>query len=317
SFALIQFRLGNGEWVTKTVRVIGIDPKSRAALGGFKEYLLDPENQKDPSFKLSPAAQARYDRAVKRFEDEIRWERQRAQVEDPLPVVAPLPTPDSKPPQPPGIILGHALASYRKKGANADGSAKDVYMLEPGDSVVAITYKGARNLKPGPPQKYIVCDYFKSGMSEYDANLVFVSLDQLQEIRGMKNRVNSIQIKLKNYDDAPEVLRVLQEMFPGPYYQVETWEEKQSTLLAAIQIEKGILNVLLFLIIGVAGFGILAIFTMIVAEKTRDIGILKALGASNAGVAKIFLGYGLLLGVLGAGLGTLLGLTLTDNINGI
>ena len=55
------------------------------------------------------------------------------------------------------------------------------------------------------------------------------------------------------------------------------------------------------MIVGVAGFGILAIFSMIVAEKTRDIGILKSLGASNGGVMKIFLGYGLLLGVVGAG----------------
>ena len=61
------------------------------------------------------------------------------------------------------------------------------------------------------------------------------------------------------------------------------------------------------MIIAVAGFGILAIFTMIVVEKTRDIGILKALGASNWGVLKIFLGYGLLLGIVGAGLGTALG----------
>jgi lipoprotein-releasing system permease protein len=71
----------------------------------------------------------------------------------------------------------------------------------------------------------------------------------------------------------------------------------------------------LFLIIGVAGFGILSIFTMIVAEKTRDIGILKALGASNGGVMKIFLGYGLLLGVIGTLCGTGLGVWLTENIN--
>ena len=87
--------------------------------------------------------------------------------------------------------------------------------------------------------------------------------------------------------------------------------------MAAINIEKGILNVLLFLIIAVAGFGILAIFSMIVTEKTRDIGILKALGASNGGVMKIFLSYGLLLGVVGAGLGTILGVTLTQNINAV
>ena len=96
---------------------------------------------------------------------------------------------------------------------------------------------------------------------------------------------------------------------------METWEDKQGPLLAAISVERGILNVLLFLIVGVAGFGILAIFTMIVVEKTRDIGILKALGASNGGVMKIFLGYGLLLGVVGACLGTIMGLLLTDNIN--
>src|SRR5262249_30240619 len=88
-------------------------------------------------------------------------------------------------------------------------------------------------------------------------------------------------------------------------------------LLGAISVERGILNLLLFLIIAVAGFGILAIFAMIVVEKTRDIGILKALGASNAGVLNIFLGYGLLLGVVGAGLGTGLGLTITIYINEI
>ena len=64
-----------------------------------------------------------------------------------------------------------------------------------------------------------------------------------------------------------------------------------------------------------AGFGILAIFSMIVAEKTRDIGILKALGASNGGVMKIFLGYGLLLGVVGAVLGSGIGIWLTTYIN--
>ena len=67
------------------------------------------------------------------------------------------------------------------------------------------------------------------------------------------------------------------------YFLVSTWEQKQGPLLAAVAIEQSILNILLFFIIAVAGFGILAIFSMIVVEKTRDIGVLKALGASTVG----------------------------------
>jgi lipoprotein-releasing system permease protein len=133
----------------------------------------------------------------------------------------------------------------------------------------------------------------------------------------MEGRVTSIQIRLKDeYRDKKAVVERLKSMF-GNSLQVLTWEDKQGPLLAAISIEKGILNILLFLIIAVAGFGILAIFSMIVVEKTRDIGIMKALGASNGGVLTIFLGYGLLLGVVGAGLGTLLGLEITIHINEI
>ena len=81
--------------------------------------------------------------------------------------------------------------------------------------------------------------------------------------------------------------------------------------------ETAILNVLLFLIIAVAGFGILAIFFMIVVEKTRDIGILKSLGASSRGVMGIFLGYGLSLGLVGSGVGMVLGLLFVHYINEI
>jgi lipoprotein-releasing system permease protein len=132
----------------------------------------------------------------------------------------------------------------------------------------------------------------------------------------MEDRATHIHIMLKDYSDSKAVVKALSQIFPKDAgYQVQTWEEMQGPLLAAISIEKGILNVLLFLIIGVAGFGILAIFAMIVVEKTRDIGILKALGASNSGVMRIFLGYGLLLGLVGAALGTAFGLVFTWHIN--
>ena len=98
---------------------------------------------------------------------------------------------------------------------------------------------------------------------------------------------------------------------------IHTWRDKQGALLAAVQMETAILNVLLFMIIAVAGFGILAIFFMIVVEKTRDIGILKSLGASGHGVMGIFLTYGLSLGLVGSGVGMIIGLLIVRYINAI
>ena len=101
------------------------------------------------------------------------------------------------------------------------------------------------------------------------------------------------------------------------HFLVRTWEQEQGPLLQAVEVEAAILNVLLFLIIAVAGFGILAIFYMIVVEKTRDIGVLKALGASSTGVMSIFLSYGLGLGIVGSGVGVGLGLLFVRYINEI
>ena len=100
-------------------------------------------------------------------------------------------------------------------------------------------------------------------------------------------------------------------------FKISTWRDKEGALLAAVQMETAVLNVLLFLIIAVAGFGILAIFFMIVVEKTRDIGILKSLGATGRGIMGIFLGYGLSLGIVGAASGWCMGLLFVRYINEI
>ena len=316
-FAMLQFRF-RGQVQTRQVHLIGIDPAGRARVGGFAEHLLRQKGDPEPSFDLA-VARKRHPQAY----------RNDAQRPPDLPAAAqPLPQPQGpgEPPLDPtpasvkipeGIIVGHAIASFRYKKSAAPGApVVDCYLLQPGDDVI-VTTVGGQKLMP-VYDRFVLADYFKSEMSEYDSSYVFVPLEHLQRLRTMEDRVTSIQIKLKDYRDAKTVVRELQAMFPNELgYQVATWEDKQGPLLAAIAVERGILNVLLFLIIGVAGFGILAIFAMIVVEKTRDIGILKALGASNGGVMKIFLGYGLLLGLVGAGLGTALGLAITAHINRI
>ena len=133
---------------------------------------------------------------------------------------------------------------------------------------------------------------------------------KLQELRGMIDpttgvgKFTSIQIKLKPGVDADAVRDKLAGCVRRrSCTRVSTWQDKQGRCWPAVQMETAVLNVLLFLIIAVAGFGILAIFFMIVVEKTRDIGILKSLGASGRGIMGIFLGYGLCLGIVGAGVG--------------
>jgi lipoprotein-releasing system permease protein len=309
-FAMLQFDYWDGrqrETITRPVHLIGIDPTTHGQVGGFDGY-LQHKNGPTPSFQPSDEALWRY-----------HLYHPPLIVPPPEPTEPGTPPPPDPPPSTPklprGAIVGYAIASFRAKSNDPQEPVKDVFLLQPGDSVRLLT-ASAQKMAP-VYDHFIVCDYFKSEMSEYDSNYVFVPLDYLQHLRTMEKRVTSIQIKLKDYARAREVKEELQRLFPEPRYQVQTWEDKQGPLLAAISIEKGILNVLLFMIVGVAGFGILAIFTMIVVEKTRDIGVLKALGASNVGVMSIFLGYGLLLGTVGAVLGTVLGVAITENLNDI
>ncbi len=303
---------GERQKVTRPIHLIGIDPKGRAAIGGFAEHLVDPERRKNPSFDLSREARAWFE-----------WS-------NPLPPTLPPPLPEGWPPgvpppeappeaprDPKGAIIGFALASFKDKDPKT-GKLADQYVLHPGDTVNILTVGAGRNEIEPVYSPFVIAGYIKTEMAEYDSNYVFVPLDYLQTIRGTPGRSTQIQIKLKDYSQAQFVVEELKKVFPDHYtFQVVTWEQKQGALLAAIDIERGILNLLLFLIIGVAGFSILAIFSMIVVEKTRDIGILKSLGASSQGVMSIFLGYGLMLGLVGSLLGTALGIAITHYINEI
>ena len=215
-----------------------------------------------------------------------------------------------------GIVLGMGICGFR----SPDGV--DHFLGLPGDDV-----KVSFLLAVTPPKivskECTVVDFYESKMSEYDSNFAFVPLRALQEARGMVDpqtgiaKFTTIQIKLKPGANLEAVRDKIQDAFPAQLYQVSTWRDEQGPLLAAVQMETAVLNVLLFMIIAVAGFGILAIFYMIVVEKTRDIGILKSLGASGLGVMEIFLAYGLSLGMVGAGVGTIMGLLFVSNINEI
>ncbi len=353
--AMLSFRYG-GNWVTRQVQLIGIDEATQGRVSDFGHYLQHPQNRRDLSFKLreggydtldhqaGPEAKPRRQMAdagwkhrrrvarIEKFERELfPPEEKPAGQESPAASASadPFATARSANPaqseaaefdpskqQHAGLVLGIALSSFR----NREG--QEGFLVLPGDDV-KLTFPTAGTPPKAISDTFTIVDLYESKMSEYDSSFVFVPIRKLQELRGMIDPssgiglVSSIQIKLKPGADGLAVRDKLRQAFSPQLYGVQTWRDKQGALLAAVQMETAILNVLLFLIIAVAGFGILAIFYMIVVEKTRDIGILKALGASGRGVMSIFLGYGLSLGLVGSGVGMILGLLFVRYINEI
>ena len=305
---LMKFRVGGG-WITKEVRIMGIQPEDRARLGDFAEFLFDDQGKPiPPSFHVSDKLRARSPAGQMLAEtaaDDPFAEILKAEAIEQVPVE--------------GAIVGYAMATHRRPGATKD----DIIM--PGGTKVNLIFPVA-GTKPAPgADSFAAVGYFKSGMSEYDSSFVFVPLERLQKVRLLldtngRGAVNQIQIKAKDGVDLDRLAAKLGTALDGMrpmYFRVSTWEQMQGPLLAAVAVEQSILNILLFFIIAVAGFGILAIFSMIVVEKTRDIGVLKALGASTSGVRGIFLGYGLLLGAVGSGVGMAGGLIFVRYINDI
>ena len=221
-----------------------------------------------------------------------------------------------------GIVLGIAISSVRQR--NREGKVQDFFLARPGDDVL-ITFPTAGQPPKPVSDSFTIVDLYESKMSEYDSTFAFVPLRKMQELRGMVDplsgvaSVTSIQMKLRPGADLNAARDKLRARFPVEEfaYRIETWRDMQGPLLAAVKMETMILNILLFLIIAVAGFGILATFFMIVVEKTKDVGVLKSLGAPSGGVMSIFLSYGLSLGIVGSGAGVVIGLLFVVNINRI
>ncbi len=308
---ILHFRYPNGQVITRPVQLIGVKPLDRAKTGDFAEFLFDDRGQRiKPSFEVTKELKMQSPRAEILKElgdndmDKLMAQEIKSQIDEDLP--------DH------GTILGYALATW-----HPGHGKEDVFLAPPGTKVGLLFPRAGQFKSEGGFATFTVVGFFKSGMSEYDSTHVYVPLERLQDQRLLRDvhgrgAVNQIQIKVKPGVDldqlAEKVQDALNELQPT-FFRVETWEKKQGPLLGAVAVEQSILNILLFFIIAVAGFGILAIFSMIVVEKTRDIGVMKALGASTAGVRGIFLGYGLLLGAVGSGVGMAGGLLFVRYIN--
>ena len=185
-----------------------------------------------------------------------------------------------------GIIIGSELASRLK--------------LKLGKTVSLVSQSDTKG------EKFRVIAIFTSGMYEYDMNLVYLDIKKAQELFAAPDMASGISIKA---DDALNVLKIKSELKNrlGSEFTVRTWMDMNKNLIVALKLEKTVMFLILTLIVIVACLNIASALIMTVLEKTKDIGILKAIGASNDNIMAIFAIEGALIGSLGTTLGTLLG----------
>lgn len=200
----------------------------------------------------------------------------------------------------PGILVGDKLASQMN--------------LLPGDVVTVIA---AENIKTGPLgdlqptiREFEVTGTFSTGMYDYDSQNLYAAMAAVQEMLGLDaSTVSGLAVNVSDPWRAEEVATAIEEALGFPYY-AQTWIDLNATLFSALKLEKLALFVILSLIVLVAAFNIVSTLVMVVRDKTKEIGILKSMGLTDARVLRVFLLQGLAIGVIGTALGTAGGLTL-------
>ncbi|UCF02263.1 MAG: lipoprotein-releasing ABC transporter permease subunit, partial [Deltaproteobacteria bacterium] len=198
----------------------------------------------------------------------------------------------------PGIILGNELA--RNIGAAR------------GEPVTVISPLGRLTPFGRVPrsQTFRVAGIFDSGMYEYDSTIAYVSLWAAQRFLGIGDRVTGIEVRVDEIYEADRVARAIGEALDGYPYWSRDWMRMNKNLFSALKLEKIVMFIILTLIILVAAFNIVGTLIMVVIEKTRDIAILKSMGATRRSIMKIFMIEGAVIGLVGTLLGLLGGYTL-------
>jgi lipoprotein-releasing system permease protein len=198
-----------------------------------------------------------------------------------------------------GILIGSRLANRLS-----------VY---PGDVVTLVPVTQAKvnaALGVAVPRfwRFEVSGLFDTGMFQYDNQFVVVRLDVAQKFTGLGSAVSGLAVRVTDPDLAPAVGQALEKRLGYPYRTLD-WQTQNASLFSALQLEKLAMGLIIFFIMVVAAFNIVGTLTMVVADKTREIGILRAMGLTSPAVARVFLLQGAVIGAVGTGVGLAVGLT--------
>ncbi|MDD8018351.1 MAG: ABC transporter permease [Bacteroidota bacterium] len=194
------------------------------------------------------------------------------------------------------LILGFNLADKMSVGVD--------------DTVYLISSAGIQgslvNLVAPPIYSYRISGVYESNNKDYDGLYGFTSLASGQKLFAMDSSIHGIDVRLTTIDNVESFASDLRQKFGEKFY-IQTWFDLHKDLYSVMIVERWTAFIILALIIAVASFNLLGSLTMTVIEKTRDIGILKAMGAKNVDIQKIFRFEGMVVGVLGSSIGLLIG----------
>jgi lipoprotein-releasing system permease protein len=199
----------------------------------------------------------------------------------------------------PGIILGQELA--KQLG------------LSLGDPVSVVSPLGEVSPLGRVPKTrpFRLAGTFESGMFEYDSTIAFISLAQAQSFLAMPGRVTGLEVKTRDIYEADRIALDIKTRLGFPYW-TKDWMRMNKNLFSALKLEKLVMFIILALIILVAAFNIVSSLIMVVMEKTKDIAVLKSMGATAGSIMKIFVLEGLIIGVVGTTLGLIGGVGLCE-----
>lgn len=271
------------------IKVWGIDPETEFETTDLRQHLenvADPD--KDPRDRTPRVAN----------------------LDDPFDT-SELEDPDRRPK--PGILVGDKL--FQSLGVRV-GEELQITTASFNEEYSRVTEPGEEPQDPvrGSQQTFLIVGTFSTGMYEYDNHTVYVPSEIEYDFLGPEGGGREIFVKIDDYENV-EAARSSLEMKLPLGADVVTWQEQNRVFISAVQTEKMIQAVILSFMILLAGGAIMSVLTMIVVEKTRDVGTVKALGGTESGILGIFVMNGLIIGIVGSIAGLLLGILIIDNIN--
>ncbi len=188
-----------------------------------------------------------------------------------------------------------------------------------GDKLTLVSPQGSATAFGTVPRikAYTVRAVFQVGFNEADTSFVYLPLEAAQIFFRLPDAVSQIEVFTTNPDRVPEVSARIRELLRGERVRVIDWTQSNNSFFAAVEVERNVMFLILTLIILVAAFNIVSSLIMMVKDKTRDIAVLRTVGASSGAIMRIFLMCGAFVGVAGTLAGTLLGVVFCLNIETI